>query len=73
LTPDSEDDLSSLSEPSSLNSTPQSESKPPFSPRDFWKEKAGEPVVVNCYAGPGTINYGSPMTPVRVQEGIAQS
>ncbi|XP_020604145.1 rho GTPase-activating protein 26-like isoform X2 [Orbicella faveolata] len=39
----SEDDLSSLSEPSSLNSTPQSESKPPFSPRDFWKEKAGKP------------------------------
>lgn len=42
LTPDSEDDLSSLSESSSLNSTPQSESKQPLSPRDFWKEKAGE-------------------------------
>ncbi|XP_078371210.1 rho GTPase-activating protein 26-like isoform X2 [Oculina patagonica] len=39
----SEDDLSSLSESSSLNSTPQSEGKLPLSPREFWKEKAGKP------------------------------
>ena len=45
LTPDSEDDLSSLSESSSLNSTPQSESRAPLSPKEFWKEKAGESVV----------------------------
>ncbi|CAH3045582.1 unnamed protein product [Pocillopora meandrina] len=42
---DSEDDLSSLSESSSANSTPQSEGKGPLSPRDFWREKtANKPV-----------------------------
>ena len=44
FTSDSEDDLSSLSESSSANSTPQSEIKAPLSPgiREFWKEKAGK-------------------------------
>ena len=40
--PDSEEDLSSISDASSVNSTPQNEGKQPLSPRDFWKEKAGE-------------------------------
>lgn len=37
---DSEDDLSSMSDSPSLNSTPQNENKQPLSPRDFWREKA---------------------------------
>ena len=41
LLADSEEDLSSLSDPSSVNSTPQSEGKTPLSPRDFWREKDG--------------------------------
>lgn len=41
---DSEEDLSSVSDPSSTNSTPQSEGKAPLSPRDFWRERdAGKP------------------------------
>lgn len=36
----SEDDLSSMSDSPSLNSTPQNENKQPLSPRDFWREKA---------------------------------
>lgn len=43
---DSEDDLSSLSESSSANSTPQSEGKGPLSPRDFWREKTGKSTVL---------------------------
>lgn len=43
---DSEDDLGSLSESSSANSTPQSEGKGPLSPRDFWREKTGKSTVL---------------------------
>ena len=41
LVADSEEDLSSVSDPSSTNSTPQSEGKAPLSPRDFWRERDG--------------------------------
>lgn len=38
---DSEEDLNSLSDSTSMTSTPQSEGKTPLSPRDFWREKDG--------------------------------
>ena len=39
---DSEEDLSSTSDSSSSNSSSQNGVKQPLSPREFWKEKAGE-------------------------------
>ena len=39
---DSEEDLSSTSDLSSSNSSSQNGVKQPLSPREFWKEKAGE-------------------------------
>ena len=38
---DSEENLNSLSDSTSMTSTPQSEGKTPLSPRDFWREKDG--------------------------------